>query len=460
MTNTEIVFIRELTPRDKLPPELDEGIKSVLFEQDFFDKGNFSFVGIYYCLPYEKIIVGVPKYRNLPSTAEEKRTLLDEIGLICRVAEQANLPSSSRQDDQFQSSKLRGTPHHSNPFDLAMFLLRDYAENGLYQERTTKKRNDGIGTRSWGKTLRHTIPIFDREPLYLRPISIQHKRANSSIITPLHAHVVKLCASLLQPLQLFANVQLPEDIQPLPANVDYSQYIPMLNEKLTQTFSDRELRLLRGLRAWCGQTPHNQTRFGVTNFEDIWEYATARYFGNISETKSGPPHYYLSSEKDPYSGVGDAIPDILYVANDGSKKCLAIFDAKYYTPRWKEGVVFGAPANSDVAKQIQYYHSLKHRYPDPTIQFCNAFLLPETIGNTLYRYWGYAIENDEQNDEIMNILSCPATKSDASDVVLLYGVDPIQLWRACIQGHHLSQEKLFKDFIEKFQTVQLEKKGK
>ena len=58
----------------------------------------------------------------------------------------------------------------------------------------------------------------------------------------------------------------------------------------------------------------------------------------------------------------------------------------------------------------------------------------------------------------MNILSCPATNSDASDVVLLYGVDPIQLWMACIQGHHLSQEKLFEDFIEKFQTVQFEKK--
>lgn len=459
MTNTEIVFIRELTPRDKLPPELDEGIKSILFEQDFFDKGNFSFVGIYYCLPYEKIIVGVPKYRNLPSTAEEKRSLLDEIGLICRVAEYANLPSSPKQEDQFQSSKLRGTPHHSNPFELAMFLLRDYAENGLYQERTTKRRNDGIGTRSWEKTLRHTMPIFDREPLYLRPISVQHKRANSSIITPLHAHAVKLCASLLQPLQLFENAHLPENIQPLPVNVDYSQFIPVINEKLTQTFSERELRLLRGLRAWCGQTPHNQTRFGVTNFEDIWEYATARYFGNIAETKSGPPHYYLSSEKDPHIGVGDAIPDILYVANDGSKKCFAIFDAKYYTPHWKPGFVWGAPANSDVAKQIQYYHSLKHRYPDPTIQFCNAFLLPETIGNTLYRYWGYAIENDEQNDEIMKIMSCPAAKPDASDVVLLYGVDPMQLWKACIQGTHLSQEKLYEDFIEKFQAVQLAKKG-
>lgn len=454
MTNTEMVFIKELTPRNKLSPQLNENIISDLLEQGFFDSDNFSFVGIYYCHHYNKIIVGIPKYRNLPTTSEENCALLEEIGLICRIAEQANFPSDPRQDDRFQSSQLRGALHHSNPYELAVFILQDYAENGLYQERTTKKRNDGVGSRSWGKTLRHTIPVFDREPLYLRPISIQHKRANSSIITPLHAHVVKLCAKLLQPLQLFENVQLPEDVQPLPTNIDCSQYIPVINEKLTQTFSDRELRLLRGLRAWCGQTPHNQTRFGVTTFERIWEYATGRYFGNVAVTSSGPPRYYRSNEKDPYKGKGEAIPDILYVANDGTKKCLAIFDAKYYTPHWENGVIWGAPANSDIAKQIQYYHSLKRRYPDSAIRFCNAFLLPEKIDDKLYRYWGYAIESDEQNDEIVKTLACPTAKPDVSDLVLLYGVDPMRLWKACLQGKCLSQENLFEDFIDNFAAVQ------
>ena len=195
-----------------------------------------------------------------------------------------------------------------------MFLLQDYAENGLYRERVTKVRNDGVGSVNWNRTLRHTNPVFDREPIYLRPVTVQNRQAFSGDITALHAHIVGLCARLLQPLMLFENLALPDGTAPLAVDTDCARFIPLLNEKMSRTFSERNLRLLKALRAWCGQTPYNQRRFGVTSFELLWQYAANLYFGNIADTRSDVPLYYKaagSGTYDVYSGTGNAIPDTL-----------------------------------------------------------------------------------------------------------------------------------------------------
>ncbi len=459
MAETKCFFIPELTARGSLPPELGEELSDELAAEGFFNRDVFSFVGIYYSVRRDAIVIGAPKYWPFTDGSPQDRPLLmEEIGLLCQVAAQADLPSGPRCDDQFRPSELHGAMHTSNPYELAVFLLQDYAENGLYQERVTKVRRDGVGSYSWSRTLRHTAPVFDRRrPLYLQPISVQRRRAASAWITPLHAYAVRSCAKLLQPLRLFKDLELPEGAALPPPGLDLSQYIPVLNEKLVQTFSERDLRLLRALRAWCGQTPFNRTRFGVTSFELLWQYAANRYFGNVSDTRSGVPKYYIDADPDKprvFSGVGDAIPDILYAAREpAGRKGLAIFDAKYYCPRWRagEGRVTGAPPNSDIAKQIQYYHSLRSRYPDDKLRFSNAFLLPDTAAEGLYRYMGSATEADAQNQEIANKLGCTLPAAVSSDRVLLYGVNPTELWKACLKNKKVSSQEIFQEFIPRFE---------
>lgn len=451
-----MIFLQERTPIQEFPDKISVSFQNTMAEQGFFTGNVFAFVGIYYNTAEHIILVGIPKYRPLPDSPNAHRALLDEVALICQVASQAQLPSSLKQDDQFQPFAFRSGEHYSNPYELAVFLLRDYAENGLYQERITKTRNDGIGSRSWSRTLRRTMPVFTPEPVYLHPVSVQHKRAFHSTITPLHAHVVNLCAKLLQPLQLFENLTLPDESSLLLSEFDFTSYIPLLNEKLTQVFSERDLRLLKALRAWCGQTPYNRTRFGTTSFELLWQYAANQYFGNIGNTKSGAPQYYRNGDREAFFGTGDAIPDILYATRGAAQKgCLAIFDAKYYCPKWNERdkTVWGAPSNSDIAKQIQYYHSIRQRYGRGIRRFCNAFLLPQPLESGLYQYMGYATENSAQNQEILAKIGAVPANSAASDPVLLYGVDPIRLWNVCLKGTRISQDEILTQFIDTFERV-------
>lgn len=272
MTYAKIIFIRELTQWAELPDELSEVLKAELVSQGFFSGTAFCFVGLYYSAQEDVVIAGFPKYRGTPDTPQEKRAVLEELSLICQLAARAKriLPSSPAFDDLFQPFASRGPFHDANPYELAVFLMQDYAENGLYMERTRRLRTDGIGHRNWGRTIQRMRPIIDREPLYLKTVTVQNQRFYSDTITPLHAYVIRQCAKLLQPLGLFEQILLPDDVRTIEPCGDLAQYVPLLNAKMNQTFSERELRLLRALRAWCGLSPYHRARFGITAFERLF----------------------------------------------------------------------------------------------------------------------------------------------------------------------------------------------
>lgn len=458
MTDPKIIFIREHTQWAELPHELSETLKTELVSQGFFSGTAFCFVGLYYSAREDVVVAGFPKYRDIPDTPRGKRAVLEELGLICQLAARAKrvLPSSPAFDDLFQPFVSAGHSHDTDPYELAVFLMQDYAENGLYTERVRQLRTDGVGHRNWSRTIQRMRPVIDKEPLYLRTVTVQNQRLYSDTITPLHAYVIRRCAKLLQPLGLFEQVLLPDDVRTIEPGEDLARYVPLLNTKMNQTFSERELRLLRALRAWCGLSPYHRVRFGITAFERFWEYAAKEYFGNIAGTGSGAPNYYGrtdSGEYERFRGVGQAIPDILYAGiSQGGNRGLAIFDAKYYTPQWdkKAGNIYGAPANSDIAKQIQYFHSLKQRYSGREIQFGNAFLLPHPLQDGLYQYAGYATESSQQCQEVLKFFPSLETIESAPDLVLLYLVDPERLWRACLHGAHISTEEIFEEFIRRF----------
>lgn len=462
MPNTAIIFAKESTnwknfpgdiPQESksiwnaLPNDTQEKLKDDLAKQGFFKEKYFSFVGIYYSCVVGIVVIGFPKYLSASSSAQ----ILEHVNLICKVASKIFSQSGIQFENQFYPLNPQRAAHASNPYDLAVFLLRDYAENDLYTERKRQIRANGNGQRSWTQIIHRTTPVFDRSPVYLQSITIKSIRKTSDTITPLHAYIVNQCAQLLKPLGLFPHLTLP--VAPILDYTDFSRYVPIISSKMNQTFSDRELRLLRALRSWCKEGPYNQTRLGVNSFEDFWEAATKKYFGNIEHTSSDPPQYYLDRSSNTYVGKGGAIPDIL---NAGTSfefgAYLAIFDAKYYCPIFddKNFYVYGAPPNSDIAKQIQYYYSLKSKYPSAT--FCNAFLLPGYSMDKMYHCIGYAVPNTDWHDEIMKKMSL--SKSVVSvypcDRVLIYQVDPTQLLNACLKDDHISDSNILDDFIKPF----------
>ena len=186
-SSTAIIITNELTrwedfPGD-VPPEsksvwnalshaTQEELKADLAKQGFFSGTSFSFIGIYYSCVAETVEIGFHKYLSTPSAPQ----ILKHVNLICKVAEKIFSQSSVRFENQFHPFNPRRTAHISNPYDLAVFLLRDYAENGLYTERKRQIRTDGIGQRKCTHTNHRTAPIIDRSPVYLQPITVKSVR--------------------------------------------------------------------------------------------------------------------------------------------------------------------------------------------------------------------------------------------------------------------------------------------
>ena len=135
MSSTAIIFAKELTrwedfPGD-VPPEsksvwnalshaTQEELKADLAKQGFFSGTSFSFIGIYYSCVAEAVVIGFPKYLSTPSVPQ----ILEHVNLICKVAAKIFSQSSVRFENQFHPFNPRRTAHISNPYDLAVFLLR------------------------------------------------------------------------------------------------------------------------------------------------------------------------------------------------------------------------------------------------------------------------------------------------------------------------------------------------
>lgn len=68
----------------------------------------------------------------------------------------------------------------------------------------------------------------------------------------------------------------------------------------------------------------------------------------------------------------------------------------------------------------------------------------------MYQYVGYATESDEQCQEILSFFPDLGPIRPNRDLVLFYLVDPERLWKACLQGEHISSEEIFEEFIGRF----------
>lgn len=458
MEKPSLLFVKELTESGSEVLSFDDVLKREMVDQGFFSGNRFSFVGLYYSVQTQTTVIGYPKY--LPDVNKNNRTaIIHHVQLICKVAAQAESRLKlSRKSSAYNFDSYAAQPENQRvtPYNLATFIVQDYIEYGLFSEKTKTFEVNGGGNINWSRTMHSFSPIIDRVPVFLQVVTQRFRRNGAHIITPLHAWIVTQCAKLLQTLGEYTDLELPALREDFEDN-DLEQYVPYLLGKLSYVFSERELRLLRALAAWCGQSVFYRYCFGVTAFELLWEYAAKQVFGNIDDTRSGPPSYHINGKV--YKGSGASIPDILRVFSDNDNpknNYFGILDAKYYLTVINEGsnTINYAPPNSDIAKQIEYCHYLRQLYPSDSILFSNSFLLPayQEKVDGLYRGIGYAVNSNERNDMIEEALNVVSPKSDSRhDRVLIFKVNPQLLFEACLKGETIDNNSFIRDFITPFQ---------
>lgn len=456
-----LLLIRELTPINSSFFSSHTPVVQDLLDNGFFHNQLFSFVGVYYSSSTETTVIGYPKYIPEFNQEEDPTEIINHVDLVCKVVEKAR----PFLDKSLVESSYDFNPYYNqigsqwvSAYDLATFILHDYMEYGIYYERTREYKHNGKGNINWRRTISCLQPIIDKEVIYLKTINQFSKEIHSQIITPLHIWIVNRCANLLKGLGKYSELETPEVSEEFNDD-NLNQYIPYLLGKLSYVFNDREIRLLKALSSWCEKSTFYRNRFGITTFNRIWEYASKQVFGNIDDTKSGPPKYVIQGTQ--YIGKGDSIPDILrvFIDKESRKGYIGILDAKYYLPTFAADLnyIYGAPSNADISKQISYYRYLRQQYPGKDIMFTNAFLLPCFSGNinNLYQHIGYAINNDNRNMEIeLRMEGIVPKETMKNDQILLFQINPSRLFEACLNEIRIDNAEFIDSFILPFQEIE------
>ena len=457
MKNPNILLIRELTSLDDTNSVFFQPLLQELENNGFFSNKHFTFVGIYYSAETDTTVIGYPKYMPEYKVGTDSTQIISHVNLICQVVEQAQPYLDKSLFDNsysFNAYISNSQKQYVNRHDLAVSILRDYMTHGVYYSRIKNTKRNSKGDILWHRTIQSIPPVIDRNVFYLETMNRHNTQDYSQLVTNLHIWIINRCARLLQGIGQFEELELPKvKIEFDDSNLDH--YVPYLLSKLTTVFSDREIRLIKALAAWCGQSSFYRNQMGTTTFDRIWEYATKQVFGNIEKTSSGPPSYFINEQE--YLARGDAIPDILrvFVHHNSRNGIIGILDAKYYCPQINEErhEIYRVPVNSEIAKQIGYYRYMAQLYPDNNIKFTNAFLFPYLFKDksTLFKFIGFACPNNQRYDEIDRLLDEITLKKPIEpDVVLLYKLDAEALFKACLNGIKVDDETFYESFVKPF----------
>lgn len=357
----------------------------------------------------QKIVVySLPKYfpkeRCDDSNLNEIKRVLKQICLVAEKLKKEHSESAifADTDKFFEPYTQNREKNDVNRVALAEFLLEDYVQNGLYVNDIMVTKKNGLGRTSWAKTVLKTMPIIqDGNIVYLDRINREHNVDEGDIIRKIHAEIISQCLNLVGPLQPGGIVLDVDGMYDQDDSFDDKRecYAQEINMRIPYVFREREINLFKAMEAWCRNTKYYDDYIGVTHFDRLWEWVNDSVWGNISSkyTKSDNPKYYIDGCDGCFSGLGSAIPDTIRVETgdngDLCKKKVYVFDAKYYVLKALGGEQYdgnsnvgeacGWPANSDIAKQIEYLELLRHLLQRVNteekvqIEYKNAFLLPE-----------------------------------------------------------------------------------
>lgn len=471
--------------------EVDVLFKELEGVEGFFKLDKVAFVGIYTSSieSGRAIIYSCPKYFDfdleMPYTDDVLNNVKEHMNLICQAIEQLRKEGKNFQESEYQFSAYDNYNEKKNVniYELADFILNDYVKNDLFYHRNKQQKINGKGRTNWPRTVSKLQPIIDKDQvIYTNVINHFSTKDYSHLLTKLHRYIVNKCAEFLQPLGKYEDIELPECECELDDNLGI--YYDYILTQLSYVYTNRDIVLLKALASWCNTSNFYKAFSGVTCFDKVWEYVTKEVWGNIDKTRSSKPSFYIQSkagEEQVYEGSGEEIPDIIRVVKNGSQICIAIFDAKYYYP-WKiykykknaKGCIWGVPANSDIAKQIAYFNNFKKIYGEKLL-YANVFLMPEfsneicsclnienMFSHELFKFRGYVesgINYSVQDALIINGYNMDDMKK-SDDIVVIFTVNPETLYKQYLsESRKIMDNKIYKDFIEKYEELIFSKKN-
>lgn len=232
------------------------------------------------------------------------------------------------------------------PIQAYLYVIKDYFERGIYEEREVYYHVANRGKIDWKKTIKVQRPVIqDGDIFYLDYIVKKNTINENELITIVHQYCVN--ESFEKFGWLFTSYVPPKP----KIGLTRKMMLSIVNNKLQDTFNDRNRQLFKNLLSILRVDDNNtncEFNYGTYNFEYIWEKMIDNVFGISGKEEYFPKTtWYLLNNKDFDNSVLQ--PDTIMIYQDK----IYVLDAKYY----KYGETanpYDLPKSSSINKQITY----------------------------------------------------------------------------------------------------------
>lgn len=262
-----------------------------------------------------------------------------------------------------------------NKLSLIRNLLDDFRQNGIYTKRR-KINKLNFGKTDWKKTVNKIAPYpgVGGNPVYLDTYGSKKRYFNDCDIAVIHAHIIsKLDKSFSWLVTGNLNPLAPElKDYGLPRGDNFHQLSRLKNE-LSQTYSDRDINLLKSLIQYIkSESGSGQSNLiiGLSNFHFCWEYMLGQVLKyTVSLNNKLPAPAYIDNEGKVLTANEKSMRTDIILHDKGNQQC-TVADAKYYAAT----TVTNAPGWGDIVKQLFYEKALSTL--DINWKIKNVFIFP------------------------------------------------------------------------------------
>lgn len=387
---------------ESLISEEDHDYNDYLGEETSNTQYIFRFVGMVF---YKDIIINVyPKYiKDIQRLPEKMQQVIRVIKKHQKKTYRFEVPALMEDFEKGKDISL---------LSIILFLVEDYAINGLYSENQKVVEVNGFGEILWQETVDTTYPIFQNgKPIYVNTLNSKTTNNQQNLFYRLHEYILTEASKELERIHLtevlgLATLELSDE--ELSAFGDVNYILECLEKEITQQFNEHKLTILNALLLYLkkkhlGKDVHamrgeeNIEFIGTRAFHRVWEdviddvyvsyknikmldikskyvpqfeYAIKLPNNSIEfiqpEHRLGQiiekPEWHLKDTKslhyDKYYPKETFIPDYLHISQFNDM--FYIMDAKYYVPNWYkdskgDGHIEKQPGVEDVVKQYMYY---------------------------------------------------------------------------------------------------------
>lgn len=421
------------TPEEReLSELLDENVE-LINEEENTDKYFYVFTCVGILTIGNRVLKCYPKYVKDTEPYEKMKQVLNVLRKYNSREQIVALFNGEAENTSF------------NLLAIMLYLLEEYAENGVYTNELLTIEDNGSGEILWDNTINETYAVIrNSRPVYVDLKTINIDEDEQDFFRRLHCCIVTKCSQILEQAGLdklfdLGLVDLSEAEIDDFGDEEYILY--RIQRELDIQFNDRKKMLLKTMYTYISHRKAFETglgisMFGTNSFNVVWERVCANVFDNklnvkLSELKQIPNHDYFDSEsktlieviekpKWRYKETDNLVeqsktltPDLISIYPYKDSYCFAILDAKYYLIKLTKHSIEGNPGVGDVTKQYLYqlaYQDFIDRCGFKYIQ--NAFLMPvddedgEFVGTAEFNM----MRDAGKRLEHISVIKLPATR--------------------------------------------------